>query len=655
MILQALVELANNEKLIEDPDFEFKPVAWIVRLKEDGSLIEVEDNRQNLKAGQTDKNGKPIKPKWAGRRMLVPIQSVRTSGDAAYFAVDKADYVFGTNPEKPNRLQLFYDQIDRCAKTTGDLSSTAAVSFGKWLQTQTLAIRTALLPHDLIAGDLIAFRIGNDPTELHSREAVRAHWKGLRNPAPAPDESAVQAGRRCLITLKPVDKVPLFRKVKNMPGDSSGGLSLVSFNSPAWESYGWSGEDNAPVSRDAAEAAVTALSRLLDPRPTDGTGAALQVRRIRLSEDTAVVFWSPQPIPEAQQILDALPDLFNPGDDVTDVGNLFSAVRTGLLKELQNAAAFYAMTLTTVTGRIVVRDWFESTVAELQENLKQHFADLECARNTPPPKGQSMRGVLRLNELLDALATPGRDTQIPAVLAAGFIHAAFRGTIYPFGLLQRTLMRERAEAGGDQWIDSVRRDARAAMLKAILNRRRRFNSLAAELYSEVHKDMDPSNQSVGYNLGALLAVLERLQAAALGDVNASIVDKYFASASATPRVVFDRLLRGARHHARKAQDEPKAAGQAFVLDRLIDELVSRFMPPSTTRSSAGKVPSSLAVGIPLSLDLEQQALFILGYHHMRRFLWMSREERDAWQAAHPDAPQPFLRKNSEKTGEATVA
>ena len=655
MILQALVELAKNERLISDPDFEFKPVAWIVRLKGDGSFIEVEDNRQNLKDGQTDKKGKPIKPKWAGRRMLVPIQSVRTSGDVAYFAVDKADYVFGTNPEKPDRLRLFYDQIDRCAKATDDVSCAAVNSFGQWLHGQSLEARVALLPHDLIAGELIAFRIGNDPTELHGRAAVRAYWKGLRNPAPATDESAIQADRRCLITLKPVDKVPLFRKVKNMPGDSSGGLSLVSFNSPAWESYGWTGEDNAPVSRDAAEAVVTALSRLLDSRPTDGTGAALQVRRIRLSEDTAVVFWSPQPIPEAQQILDALPDLFNPSDEVTDVGNLFSAVRTGLLKELQNPAAFYAMTLTTVTGRIVVRDWFESTVAELQQNLKQHFADLDCLRNTPPLKGQPMRGVLRLNELLDALATSGRDAQVPAVLAAGFIHAAFRGTNYPFGLLQRALMRARAEAGGDQWIDSVRRDARAAMLKAILNRRRRLNSLTAEHYSEVHRDMDPTNQSVGYNLGALLAVLERLQAAALGDVNASIIDKYFASASATPRVVFDRLLRGARHHARKAQDEPKAAGQAFLLDRLIDELVSRFKPPSTDRPSAGTISSAPAVGIPPSLDLEQQALFVLGYHHMRRFLWMSREERDAWQAAHPDAPQPFLRKNSEKTSDASVA
>jgi CRISPR-associated protein Csd1 len=94
--------------------------------------------------------------------------------------------------------------------------------------------------------------------------------------------------------------------------------------------------------------------------------------------------------------------------------------------------------------------------------------------------------------------------------------------------------------------------------------------------------------------------------------------------------VFDRLLKSARHHARKAAGENPQ--RVYALERLLDELVGRFA------ADAG--------GFPASLDLEQQGLFVIGYHHMRKFLWMGREERDAWEAAHPDAPRAFKRKKA---------
>jgi CRISPR-associated protein Csd1 len=131
--------------------------------------------------------------------------------------------------------------------------------------------------------------------------------------------------------------------------------------------------------------------------------------------------------------------------------------------------------------------------------------------------------------------------------------------------------------------------------------------------------------------------MERLQAEALGDVNASVIDRYFAAASATPRAAFRTLLKGARHHARKAADQNPQ--RVFGLERLLDELVGRFTP------TAG--------GFPGRLDLEQQGLFVIGYHHMRKFLWMTREERDAWAAEHPGAPAAFARKKTDPAGAAT--
>lgn len=66
----------------------------------------------------------------------------------------------------------------------------------------------------------------------------------------------------------------------------------------------------------------------------------------------------------------------------------------------------------------------------------------------------------------------------------------------------------------------------------------------------------------------------------------------------------------------------------YLLERIIDELAGRF----DARSS----------GFPAHLDLEQQGLFVLGYHQMRKWLWMNKEERTEWDKDHPNAPPAFI-------------
>jgi len=156
----------------------------------------------------------------------------------------------------------------------------------------------------------------------------------------------------------------------------------------------------------------------------------------------------------------------------------------------------------------------------------------------------------------------------------------------------------------------ARRDARAALIKAVLNRRKRYSNTYSD-YREVQRDMDPNNTSPGYLLGRLMAVMERMQQAALGDINSSLVDRFFSGASATPGAVFPRLLKNLRHHARKAKDEPKSRGTARWLEAQLDEILAPL------------------AGFPTYLDLEQQGLFVLGYHHQRKVLWTKREDRDS--------------------------
>lgn len=610
MILQALYQLAEHEHLLEDPDFEWKPLAWLVTVGDGGTLRGIQGTHTTPDAEE----GQKKKPKPRPKSFAVPREPGRTSGDRAFFLYDKSEYALGQDPEpdpakkRPadklaTRLALFRERAEECLAATGDEGVRAVCAFLARIQEGSI---TASLPPECAANDLFGFIYQKDIDCLVTdRPKVREHWRSLR----AADAEGGGDLQRCLVSgrLAPaVDKLPL---LKNVPGGSSSGVALVSFNSNAFESYGWSGNENAPISREAAEACSTALNRLLHPafpNPAE-PGQTLAKRNLRLSDDTAVCFWASTPAGDdlASQVL----GLFDA--DPNAVRELYHSIWRGIPHRIEDPSLFYALTLSGSQGRAIVRDWFEATVKTVDENLARHFRDLAIVRNTPPPKGREHPPAVPLRVLMRALAVRGEGKDVPASLAGQVVHAALAYVPYPFSVLQRALERTRAEIGRTDWSDRERHDARAALLRAVLNRRRRFHQ-ATTSYPEITEAMDPNNQDTGYRLGRLMAVLERMQEAALGtEVNATVVDRFFGSASATPAAVFPRLLKNFRHHARKAKDGDNAK-RAVALEKEADEILAPLPPPDA---------------FPHFLPLEQQGLFVLGYHHQRHEFFLSKEER----------------------------
>jgi len=634
MILQALRELAISERLVGDPDYEFKPVSWQINLHEDSTLNTVEDLRSNVNEGTKRK------PKFEGKPTLVPRQPIRTSGDQAFFLVDKAEYVFGIDPSEKRpveklqaRAALFRASVKECAEATGDTTIGAVARFLSAIAADTSPVRAAIEGREIAPNDLFAFRVGRDPRFVHLSPAAAEYWKRQRQAVSVGTDAQFQ----CLITGEVFGEVGLFPLIKRLPGGTTSGVALVSHNARAFESYGLSGNDNAPISRTAAEQAATALNRLLSPNfpNPERPDTALPKRLIRLSGNTVVCFWTVHAGPLAAGFLDDLPDLLE-GEDEGTVREAYRSIWHGREIDLKDPAAFYALTLSGSQGRAVVRDWFETSLSGVVRNLAGHFRDLGIVRTARRKDESSVSPAVPLRWLMESLSAEGRTERVLESLEAHFVRSAFTGVPYPFQLLQRALVRARVEAGRDEWMDRARRDARAAMLKAVLNRRRRFDPQTASRYQEVSPEMNPNYESPGYALGLLMAVLERLQSAALGDVNASLVDRYFSAASATPRIVFVRLLRNSQHHARKARDSDNSADrvQALRCSRLIDCIASRFDVSTRRYPPRGD-------GLPTHLDLEQQGLFVLGYHQMRYWLWMNNEERAVWEAEYPDAPRAF--------------
>ena len=116
--------------------------------------------------------------------------------------------------------------------------------------------------------------------------------------------------------------------------------------------------------------------------------------------------------------------------------------------------------------------------------------------------------------------------------------------------------------------------------------------------------LDESRTEPAYRLGRLFAALEKTQGDALGKINATIRDRFYSSASATPGAVFPRLLRTYQHHlARMKQGK---MGREILVRQIIEPLRN----------------------FPAHLNLTDQGLFAIGYYHQMKDLWTSMKENE---------------------------
>ncbi len=107
-----------------------------------------------------------------------------------------------------------------------------------------------------------------------------------------------------------------------------------------------------------------------------------------------------------------------------------------------------------------------------------------------------------------------------------------------------------------------------------------------------------------YLMGRLFSVLEALQQRANPGITATIRDRFFNSACATPAVVFPQLIKLAQAHLKKLD-----TGIRIYFDRQI-----------------GEITSKLGAEYPRSLSLYDQGVFQLGYYHQTEKRYAKKEE-----------------------------
>lgn len=569
-ILTSLVRA--YDRLPDAPPYGYsnEKVGFVISLNEDGSVFDVIDWR--------DGEGKKARP----RQMLVPQPVKRTVAIAPNFLWDKTSYVLGVTAGEGKRTAEEHKAfVEKHLETIGESDDAGlralSLFLTNWTPDQFLPPKwTEEMKDQNVVFALESERRSN--RFLHDRPAARALWARV-------SASAGDAASICLATGNPGLVARLHPSIKGVWGAQSSGAALISFNLDAFESYGHTQGENAPVSEAAAFAYTTALNRFLER----DSGHRIQIG------DASTVFWADaekmEVAEEAEDIFASYLD-FDPEEAKADeeknaaskIKEKLAAIREGrALREVEPRLAdgvrFYVLGLAPNAARLSVRFFYQGDFGSLTANYQRFMADM---RIEPPPRD----GYPPLWRYLRETAVLGKSENVTPNLAGEWMRAILAGTSYPLTLMSSVLTRIRAD--GD--INALR----AAILKALLVRNfERENTPVA---------LDPSFPNKGYLLGRLFAVYEQIQSAALGTkVNATIKDKFYGSASAQPRKVFHLLETGSANHLSKVGKQKP--GYRVVLEKQVAAIMEMMEP--------GNDP------YPASLSAEDQALFGLGYYHQR--------------------------------------
>lgn len=604
MILEALAH--QYQRLIERDEPGLSPygyspekISYAIVLSADGDPVDV----QSL----LDTSGKKPLP----QSMSVPQPKKRASDITPSFLWDKTSYVLGVSAsskrsEKEHEaFKAFHAQVLAGDTDPGLMALLKFLS--KWTPER---FASAPFTADMLDANVI-FKLDGERQYLHQRPAAQAVRARLLGPAAEASTSASNT-QRCLVSGELADVARLHPPIKGVNGAQSSGASIVSFNLEAFNSYGKSQGDNAPVSEQAAFAYTTVLNHLLRRDPHN---------RQRLSVgDASVVFWAEaQDADQAQSSEDLLAALLSP-DSKSDEGQETEKIRhamevvakgrplTDLDPKLDEGTRMFVLGLAPNASRLSIRYWLCDTLGDLVQRLRQHAQDLDLE----PSPWKTAPSVWRL-----ALATaPSRGDppkakadDVPPLLAGELMRAILTGGRYPQSMLTNVVMRMRSD--GD--ISGVR----VALCKAVLNRDLRLSHSNVS-DKEVPVSLDVHSTNSGYLLGRLFAVLEGAQRLALGSqVNATIRDRYYGSASATPALVFPVLLRNTQNHmSRIRKDKP---GAAINIERDIQEVID-------------KLPGEF----PKHLGMQDQGRFAIGYYHQVQARYHKTDKADKTESAAPN-------------------
>ncbi|MCY4600788.1 MAG: type I-C CRISPR-associated protein Cas8c/Csd1 [Acidobacteria bacterium] len=578
MILQALVRFYDRRAAYGDvPPYGFSDegISFAILLDQEGRAV----GTQSLQ----DTSGKRPRPS----RRLVPRPVKRSVNVEPNFLWDNTAYVLGVKRDQSGSMvpvrrgeHRAFKQLHADLLAGQDDDGLRAVR--RFLERWRPEDYEHLTSSDEMLGANVTFMLDGAEGLVADREDARLAWERHLS------DNQAEPGP-CLITgSRDAPIARLHPSIGGGAGAPSTGASLVSFNEPAFESYGRAQGSNAPVSELAAFKYGTALNALL----------ARGSRQRILIGNTTVVFWAEAASrQEAEAAEDVCYLLAEPPatdeDEQKQVRLVLEKVKRGrplreAMPECEDDTRFYVLGLEPNRARLVVRFWCETTIGDLARRLGEHWRDMRLEPEpwlTPPAAWR----------LLLETAVQRKRENIQPSLVAPLTRAIFTGAAYPQSLLLTLTARLRADGN----LSGVR----AAMLKACIRRPERLSQPEKE---DDLVSLDTTSDNVPYLLGRLFAIFVYAEKA-VAKRSATISDKWFGSASSSPSRAFPSLMRGFRHNISKlGKGDAKRQGSGIRADRVAGEIAQLLPGP-------GNLPSFMAQ--------EDQARFFVGYYHQERALY----------------------------------
>lgn len=567
MILQALTQyyedlLARGE--IAAPGWAPAKISYALCLDEDGQLTQVVPTMEEVPKGKKTVLQPLVFP--------LPAAEKRTVGVVSNFLWDNSSYLLGVDQKgKPARSrECFAAAAARHHAVLDGVDSPAARAilrfFDSW-QPENAAQCPAFEGQleEVTSGGNLLFRV--DGRYVQEDPAIREAWQRRQSDR---DKDAVEM--QCLVTGREDEIAKVHPAIKGVRDAQSSGAALVSFNAPAFCSYGHEQNYNAPVGKYAAFAYTAALNHLLADKN--------QVQQIG---DTTVVCWAEGADPVCQSL--AVAAIF--GGEAP--GGLTDNALRATLRHLAHGEpcdelavdpnrTFYILGLAPNAARLSVRFFLRDSFGALMRNVNDHYERLEIVggRYEMLPLWALLRETVNLNS---------RDKMPSPAMAGATARAVFSGGRYPASLLEGVMLRIRAERN-ITW-------GRAAILKAYYLKNPHEDCPKEVLTVSLNEE----STNPAYTLGRLFRVMEEIQLASTGwNVNRSIKDSYFNSAASTPLSVFGKLFALSNYHLKKLMRDKPGLGKK--LGDLESELAAQLTSPPPARSTQ-----------------EEVVCFYLGYYH----------------------------------------
>lgn len=564
-----------------------------------------------------------------------------THGDKCNVLVEKYEIVFWkevqqeeieSNEEnkKPQRKmlkhQFYLDSLQLAAQKVPELSTCVRLLEDEICCEQ---VRQELIRLKIKPSDTVSFEIAGTP--IVEIPKVQEWWREFRQQFAR--HGAAES--LCLITgerTTPVATLPLITGFQEVGGNGS--LPLFCFDKAAFRSYGLKQSANAPVSAESIDAVKAALDHLMSSETLSPTLAGMRF-----------VHWFDCYVPAEcdpmQQALDGDPK--NQGteqqtedDDGYDDDEEFDEtveapsnpdakrdIAAKRIESIESGAAtiaipastqYYILLLSGVTGRVMVRSYDHGNYGELEESIQQWRNDLQMVdlAGTGFTKINSLKAMMiRLmpRQKSEKNVFKRMDKELSGITPA-VLHAILTDSMLPDSVAVRALRyirNQMASASEEDKHAPVPNAMCCQWLKVwLIRKNNRKEGVIEAMYQA-------ENTNVAYRCGAWVAVYASMQQFAMRDVQAGIVQRYYASACQMPALVLGQLSILSVPH----QDKIKGDYLKMYLEML------------------DKVTCDIGE-IPTMLNLEQQAYFALGYRQMtaelnrkRNELWKLKKEQKA--------------------------